>query len=65
MALLAAYMANKAEGESLEDYLNTHVFADAKSTTLAPEQADVDGFNAYIGQYKQLLEVERKAVEVL
>ena len=35
------------------------------STTLAPEQADVDGFNTYIKQYKQLLEVERKAVEVL
>ena len=65
MALLAAYMLNKAEGESLEEYLNAHVFADAKGTTLAPEQADVDGFNTYIKQYKQLLEVERKAVEVI
>ena len=65
MALLAAYMANKAEGETLEEYLNAHVFADAKGTTLAPEQADVDGFNTYIKQYKQLLEVERKAVEVI
>lgn len=65
MALLAAYMARKAENESLEDYLNTHVFADAKSTTLNPDQADVDGFNTYIERYKQLLEVERKAVEVI
>ena len=65
MALLAAYMLNKAEGETLEEYLNAHVFADAKGTTLAPEQADVDGFNTYIKQYKQLLEVERKAVEVI
>lgn len=65
MALLAAYMVNKAEGETLEDYLNKHVFADAKGTTLVPEKADVDGFNAYIEQYKQLLEVERKAVEVI
>ncbi len=64
MALLAAYMANKGE-ESLEEYLNHHVFANAKGTTLAPEQSDVDGFNAYIEQYKALLEVERKAVEVL
>ena len=62
MALLAAYMANKAEGESLEEYLNGHVFADAKGTTLAPEQADVAGFNMYIAQYKALLEVERSAV---
>jgi sugar (pentulose or hexulose) kinase len=64
MALLAAYMANKGE-ETLEEYLNAHVFADAKGTTLAPEQADVDGFNTYIERYKQLLEVERKAVEVI
>ena len=65
MALLAAYMANKAEGESLEEYLNAHVFADAKGTTLAPEAVDVDGFNAYIAQYKKLLKVELTAVEVI
>ena len=65
MALLAAYRLNKAQGESLEEYLNAHVFADAKGTTLAPDQADVDGFNAYIASYKALLDVERKAVEVI
>ena len=65
MALLAAYMLNKAEGESLEEYLNAHVFADAKGTMLAPEAVDVDGFNTYIAQYKNLLAVERKAVEVI
>ena len=64
MALLAAYMANRG-GQTLEEYLNAHVFADAKGTTLAPEQADVDGFNTYIERYRQLLHVERKAVEVL
>ena len=65
MALLSAYMLNKAEGETLEAYLNAHVFADAKGTTMQPDQADVDGFNAYIRRYKALLEVERKAVELL
>ncbi len=65
MALLAAYMLNKAKGESLEDYLNAHVFADAKGTTLAPEAVDVNGFNTYITQYKNLLKVERTAVEVI
>ncbi len=65
MALLAAYRAKRQEGESLEDYLNKRVFAGVKGSTLAPAQADVDGFNAYIEQYKQLLEVERKAVEVI
>ena len=65
MALLAAYMLNKADGESLEDYLNARVFADAKGTTLNPDKADVDGFNAYIEQYKQLLKVEKTAVELI
>ena len=63
MALLAAYMLNKAEGESLEVYLNSRVFAGVSGSTLAPEQADVDGFNSYIKQYKELLKVERTAVE--
>lgn len=62
MALLAAYMANKAANESLEEYLNTRVFAYTAGSTLAPAQADVDGFNTYITAYKKLLEVERVAV---
>ena len=64
MALLAAYTANRGQ-ETLEKYLNTHVFADTKGVTLEPEKVDVDGFNTYITAYKNLLEVERKAVEVL
>ena len=65
MALLAAFMLNKTEGESLEDYLNTHVFSNAKGNTLAPDPADVESFNQYIQSYKALLEVERKAAEIL
>jgi len=64
MALLAAYMFNQAEGESLEDYLNARVFADAKSSTLAPDAADVEGFNRYIAEFVKVLQVENKAVEV-
>jgi hypothetical protein len=58
-------MAKKAEGESLEEYLNAHVFADSAGTTLAPDQADVDGFNTYMKQYQKLLQVEKTAVTVL
>ena len=65
MALLAAFMLQRQEGETLEEYLNAHVFAGAKGTTLAPEKADVDGFNDYIARYTAMLDVERKAVEVL
>ena len=65
MALLVAFMAQKGEGQSLEDYLSTQVFASAQSTTLAPDPADAAGFTRYMQAYKQLLEVERKAVEVI
>jgi len=65
MALLAAYMANKAEGEALEEYLNAHVFADTEGTTLLPDPEDVAGFNRYLESYRALLDVERRAVEVL
>ena len=63
MALLAAYLLNKAEGESLEDYLNAHVFANVSGTTVDPDPVDVEGFCSYLKQYCGLLAVERAAVE--
>ncbi len=65
MALLAAYLIRKTEGQTLEEYLNQKVFAGVQGSTVQPEQTDVDGFNAYIEQYKKLLGVERVAVENL
>ena len=63
MALLAAFMANKAEGEPLEQYLSQRVFAGVTGTTLAPDPADVEGFDAYIRRFSAMLAVERAAVE--
>ncbi len=65
MALLVAFMAGKADGDTLEDYLNAHVFNGISGSTLAPDTEDVKGFNAWMEQYKALLQVERRAVEVL
>ncbi|WP_325200929.1 xylulokinase [Oscillibacter sp.] len=65
MALLAAYMLRKAEGERLEDFLGKRVFAGAAGTTVQPSAALAEGFNTYIQRYKALLEVERAAVEHL
>ena len=62
MALLAAYCANKAEDETLEDYLNDRVFRDAQTTVVAPNAEDVEGFNRYMQQFKEMLEVEKAAV---
>ncbi len=63
MALLAAYTANR-EG-SLEDFLNKHIFADCVATTLAPDAADVDGFQAYLARFVAGLAAEKAAVENL
>lgn len=65
MALLAAYMAGRAEGETLESYLENRVFVDCRCTTETPGPEDVDGFNAFLRQYKAGLAVERAAVDSL
>lgn len=65
MALLAAYRLCRKENETLEAYLNDRVFNGVSGTTIEPIPADADGFNRYIQQYKQLLKVERAAVEVI
>ena len=62
MALLASFMLRKEAGETLEDYLNTKVYAGVKGSTVAPDAADVEGFNQYLKQYRGLLQVEREAV---
>jgi len=65
MALLAAYMLHRQEGERLEDYLEREVFAGAERTTLSPDPVDAAGFAAYMKDYAGLLEAERTAVKVL
>ena len=61
MALLAAFLMD--ESEKLEDFLAEKVFKDAKSVTLAPEQADVEGFDRYLARFSKGLAVEKAAVE--
>ncbi|MGM9603798.1 MAG: xylulokinase [Faecousia sp.] len=65
MALLAAYMIRRDQGESLADYLDNKVFAGAAATTLMAEQADIDGFNAFLERYKRAFPMEKAAVEGL
>ena len=65
MALLAAYMLRRKEGESLADYLDKRVFADAKTSSLMADTLDVEGFSAFMERYKKALPVERAAVETM
>ena len=61
MALLAAYMVRKENGETMEDYLKNKVFADAKSVTVQPDADGVAGFEVYLQRYKAALAAEKAA----
>jgi len=65
IALLASYMINKAEGETLDDYLLKRVFAGQSCKTLYPNPDDVEGFDQFIERYVAGLPIERAAVDCL
>ena len=65
MALLAAFMLWRDEGESLPDYLDGKVFAEAKSSTLTADESDIAGFDRFLERYRKALPMERCATEVL
>lgn len=62
IALLASYMAGGAK-ESLAEFLNKEVFAGQKGSTLAPDAADVAGFDEFMKLYSAGLSIEKAAVE--
>jgi len=64
-AVLARYMTDREEGESLNDYLGKRVFAGMEGTTLEPRAEDVEGFDRFIEMYKKGYPVEQAAVESL
>ncbi len=65
MAILANYLITKKGGERLEDYLEEKVFAGQEGVTLAPDPADVQGFDAFIKRYVQGLPIVREAIHSL
>lgn len=65
IALLASYMRDRKSGETLEQYLDQKVFAGQEGLTLEPKQEDVEGFDAFMVQYRKGLSVERAAVDAM
>ena len=65
MAVLAAYLMEKQNGESLAAYLGNRIFAQAKSSTIAPVKAEVDGFDTFMRRYTNGLEIEKAALRAL
>ena len=62
IAILAAFMKEKKDGEPLSSYLNDKIFAGQTGTTWNPDPEDVKGFEAFLEEYKKLLPAEKAAV---
>jgi sugar (pentulose or hexulose) kinase len=62
MALLASYLVNRRDGETLEDFLHHRIFQSVKAVTAQPAPADIAGGQRYLARYQRLLRAERTAV---
>lgn len=65
IALLADYMKQKQQNETLEQYLNEKVFCGGEATTIAPSPKDSEGFDKFIALYQKGLTIEKAAVEAM
>lgn len=65
IALLAAYMVNRKDGETLDRYLADSVFGQDQGSKIDPDPTDVKGFEKYIERYSKGIEIEKAAVEHL
>lgn len=65
MALLASYLINKDQEESLDVFLEQKVFSDVAGEEVAPDASDVKGFEAFIERYRKGLAIEQAAVDHL
>ncbi|MDW7657558.1 MAG: FGGY-family carbohydrate kinase, partial [Bacillota bacterium] len=65
IALLAAYMVRQDEKETLSNFLADKVFSGKTGQVMAPDPADVAGFDAFFQRYTAGLPVEKAAVELL
>lgn len=63
MALLAAFLVEKEEKETLEEYLENKVYKDQHVSVLEPDASDMAGFNDFIRRYKDGLSLEEFAAE--
>ena len=61
IAVLAAYLVLKENGETLPDYLNNKIFAGQKGSKLEPIPENVKGFEKFMEQYMKGLAMEKEA----
>ena len=62
-AILAAYLLQKSEGESLQHYLENKVFANQEQKEYMAPKEYIDGFEEFLINYKKALKVEEAAIK--
>lgn len=65
IALLAAYLRQKENNETLADFLENKVFKEDKGTTIEPLAEEVAGFEIFMERYKMGLPIEQAAIDYL
>ncbi len=60
-AVLAAFAANRKEGQTLDSYLAETVFGGEQAFEVKPDPEDVKGFKAFLENYKKGLAAEKAA----
>ena len=65
IALLAGYTASNPSELSLAEWLNERVFHGEKGVEIAPDPADVEGFNAYAQRFAACVPVDALAASTL
>jgi sugar (pentulose or hexulose) kinase len=63
IALLAAYLVNKKQDETLSEFLNNRIFSTIEGVIIMPVKEDVDGFKLFMERYKAGLPIERAAID--
>ncbi len=63
IAILAAYLVNNTAEQTLDQYLNAHVFAGAKGSCVDPIPEDVESYEKFLRSYRRGLAIERAAVD--
>ena len=64
-AVAANYMLNRAEGETLPEYLNSKVFGEVGATTIEPDEADVAGYQQFLELFVKANEAEKAAEQAI
>lgn len=63
IALLASFMINKEDFETLEEFLSREVFTDKAAMTMSPDPKDIQGFEQFMRRYTRGLAIERAAID--